>query len=226
MRPRSSGCAPSGSATTSRRSRSWRRWSAADLRALRELALSDLAEAPDLREVEPVALERRRRRQLEAADHLGGHEAPAAVVADEVSADLEVALPREVRCMVVRGQAGEPRLERGAGGGALDTDPLRIRIDRDRDPHREREPVRRDDRENHGLIMRPELLDALVPHGRAVARTGGGGAGLLAVAGADLLHVGVEEGGLARAGAPDVHTLRADVDVDPHVVPVEHPLEE
>ena len=84
--------------------------------------------------------------------------------------------------MVVRGQAGEPRLERGAGGGALDADPLRVRIDRDRDPHREREPVRRDDRENHGLIMRPELLDALVPHGRAVARTGGGGAGLLAVA--------------------------------------------
>src|SRR5205807_1667068 len=75
------------------------------LAAAGHLALGDAPEAHHLPQVEAVARERRDRRELEPPDQAMGHERPALLVADEVAADLEVALPSEVGGVVVRGQA-------------------------------------------------------------------------------------------------------------------------
>ena len=71
-----------------------------------------------------------------------------------------------------------------------------------------------------------EVVDAPVPRRRAALRRRSRHLGLLRMARADLLEMGIEELRLPRGVAvgPHVHPLRPHVDVDPGVVPEEEPL--
>src|SRR5690349_17399255 len=104
------------------------------------LALRRAPEAPGLlgggsHELDP------RLRDLEPADELVREQHPSILRLGEITADLEVTLPGELRAVLVGGQAGQPRLERDADGCALDSDPPRGRVDVDRNTDSEREPV-------------------------------------------------------------------------------------
>ncbi len=164
---------------------------------------------------------------LHAADQLVGAQRPAALELDEVAADLEVVLPGEVRGVDVCGQAREPRLERHGVRRGVDPNPAVRAVDVDRDAHREGKPVGRDEREDRRRVARAEFVDPRVPRRDAALGCGMEALGLLGMAGADLLHVGVEQLGFGRdvRATPHVHPLGPDVDVDPGVVPAEEALE-
>src|SRR3954471_24166723 len=134
-----------------------------------ELALGDLAEAAHLLEVEPVAGERRRGRQLEATHQLVRDERPGIVLLDQVPAHLEVALPAEVRRVVVGGQACEPRLERHAERRAAEAHSPGVTVDLNREPQRRGKAVRRHGRERGRLVAVAELIHPLVPARLAAA---------------------------------------------------------
>src|ERR1700760_285776 len=74
-------------------------------------------------------------------------------------------------------------------------------------------------------MHRTQLVQPWMPRGGAALGIRVEAGGLLGVTGADLLHVGVEQLRLRVAGAPDVHPLGPDVDVDPRVVPADEALD-
>src|SRR5215211_2916783 len=97
--------------------------------ALAHFRLRLLAVAQDLPDVQPVLLEGRAGRQLEAADQAVRDHGPAAVLLDQVAPHLKVALPHEPRVMVVCGHAGESRLYGQAERSGADTDPVGRAVD-------------------------------------------------------------------------------------------------
>src|SRR4051794_30980926 len=162
-----------------------------------ELALGDAPEPADLAPVDPHPLDHRPRRQLEPADQLVRRQRPAAVVLlDEVAPDLEVLLPCEPLVVGVRGEAREPRLERGTRRDAADVDEALLGVRAHRDADREREPVGAHERQHGGVVAGAELVHPLVPRGVAALRVGVPVLGFLVVAGAHLLDVRVEQLGL------------------------------
>src|SRR5207302_3038171 len=95
----------------------------------------------------------------------------------------------------------------------------------DRNAHGEGEAVGADDRQDRGGIGATELAQAWMPGDPAALGIGMEASGLLRMAGANLLHVGVEQLRLGLGATPHVHALRADVDVDPGVVPAQEALD-
>src|SRR5205814_9906299 len=119
---------------------------------LGQLALRDPPEAQRLGQVAPEAREPPAGRRVEAPDELCRHERPARVVLDQVAPDLEIAIPAEVGRVLVRGQAGEAGLERDAERRPGDAYAAPIAVQIDRNPRGERKSVRRDQREDGGLV--------------------------------------------------------------------------
>src|SRR4029453_3481889 len=116
--------------------------------------------------------------------------------ADEVAPDLHVPLPGEV------------------GGLLLDADLAPGRVGGERDADRDREPVGAEPAEHAGLVLTEEG-HSVVPGRLARRRLAVVLTRLLAVAGADLLEVGVVHGrGLCEVAIrPDEYPLRAALDV-------------
>ncbi len=114
------------------------------------------------------------------------------------------------------GQAGETRLERSAGELPLDPDPPRSLVDADWHPDRERQSVRRDDRERGRQKPRTQLRYPRIPAARAAGRHGVEPRGLFRVPGPDLFHVRVVELGFLGDVVlrPHEDALGADMDVD------------
>src|SRR5581483_44577 len=154
-------------------------------------------EADRLAEVAPGARQGALVGKLEAADDLARAELPAAVrPARQIAPDLEVLLPLEARAVGVGDQAGAPLAEREAGRLGLDRDRPARAVGTHRQPHGKREAVRAHPAQRGRRVPAPQLLEAPVPVRGAAGRRLVRDQGLLAVAGADLLHVRAENGRL------------------------------
>jgi hypothetical protein len=156
-----------------------------------------------------------------------GDERPGVALADEVAADLEVLLPREVGGVAVCGQAGATLRQRHPGGPVAQGDSLHRRLGDHGYTGRERESVGSDPGQHGILVAVAELADPLVPYARPTLGWSEWLGWLLDVAGAHLLLVRVDHLrglGVITVG-PEEDTLGPDLHVEARVVPVEDPAQ-